>query len=124
MKVRRLYYNWLQYFLKLNQMAEHITDQNFQEKVLQAGRPVLVDFYATWCGPCKVMAPVIDELAKEKEGTYDVYKLDVDQNPDTAGKYGVMSIPTILFFKNGEEVERKVGVQGKEVLMQQLEGMK
>lgn len=103
--------------------ALHLTGDNFDQEVLKSDKPVLVDFFATWCGPCKAMAPVIDELAHETKGRFTVGKLDVDENNASASKYQVMSIPTIIFFKNGEAVERLVGVQPKEKLMQQLEAL-
>ncbi len=93
--------------------ATHINQDEFEEKVLKAKVPVLVDFYADWCGPCKMAAPVLDELADNSEGKYEIIKIDVDQNQGIAGEYGVMSIPTVVLFKDGEEVERKIGFGGK-----------
>ena len=93
-----------------------ITDAVFQDKVLKASKPVLVDFWAPWCGPCKIIGPIVEELAKEYEGKLDVYKLNVDENPDTAGTYSVMSIPTLLIFKDGPPVKTIVGAQPKENL--------
>jgi len=93
-----------------------LTDQNFQKEVLESDLPVLVDFFASWCGPCQMMAPVIEELAKEYEGKIKFGKLNVDENPQSAAKYGVMSIPTIILFKQGREVRRKIGFSGKEEL--------
>lgn len=93
-----------------------ITDAVFSDKVLKASKPVLVDFWAPWCGPCKIIEPIVEELAKEYEGKLDVYKLNVDENPDTAGTYSVMSIPTLLIFKNGQPVKTMVGAQAKENL--------
>ena len=102
-------------------MAEvNFTDDNFEEEVLKSEVPVLVDFYAEWCGPCKMMAPVIDELAKEYEGKWKIGKLNVDENPNVAGKFGVQSIPTLLFFKNGEAVDKAIGFQSKETLVSKL----
>src|SRR5207245_1517793 len=82
------------------------TDRTFDSEVLKSEKPVLVDFWATWCGPCKMIAPVLEEIATEKDGALKIAKLDVDQNPETAQKFGVMSIPTLLLFKNGSEVSR------------------
>lgn len=100
-------------------MVEQINSADWQAKVLDASEPVLVDFFATWCGPCKMMAPVIDEVAAAKEGQASVYKIDVDENPDIAQKYGVMSIPTFIAFKGGEPVAQALGARPKE----QIEAM-
>ena len=101
-------------------MAEQINITNFDEKVLQASNPVLVDFFATWCGPCKMMSPVIDELADELAGQVDVYKVDVDENPEVAQRYGVMSIPTLVVFENGEVKNQTMGAQPKPALYELL----
>jgi len=93
--------------------AAHINQDEFEEKVLKAKVPVLVDFYAEWCPPCKLAAPVLDELAESSKGNYEIVKVDVDENQGLAGEYGVMSIPTVVLFKDGEEVERKIGFGGK-----------
>ncbi|MGL4649389.1 MAG: thioredoxin [Caldilineaceae bacterium] len=98
-----------------------VTDATFDEKVINAGQPVLVDFWATWCGPCKMIAPILDQLSQELDGKLTVAKLDVDNNQDTSLAYGVMSIPTLLLFKNGEPVDRIVGFQPKEQLMRRLQ---
>lgn len=98
-------------------MAEHLTAENFEEKVLKNDKKVLVDFYAEWCGPCKKQAPIIDELASEGK---NVYKLDVDQYNEISSKYGILSIPTLVIFKNGEEVKRLMGFQEKDVLVSEL----
>ena len=89
-------------------MAKEITDANFQE-LLAEGKPLVVDFWAPWCGPCKMMLPIVEELAAEYEGKITVGKLNVDDNDETCSAYGIMNIPTILFFKNGELVNRSVG---------------
>jgi thioredoxin 1 len=97
-------------------MALEFTDSNFQSEVLESDQLVLVDFWATWCGPCRQIAPVIDELAKEYGGQVKIGKLDVDSNRDSAMKYQVSSIPTIMLFKNGEIVDKVLGGQPKAVL--------
>ncbi len=102
-------------------MAQQFTDQNFEQEVLKSESPVLVDFWAVWCGPCQMMGPVIDELAEEMKDKYKIGKLNVDENRETASKYGVMSIPTLIIFKSGEEVKQLVGVQSKESLKEELE---
>jgi len=95
-------------------MAEiALTDQNFEREALKANLPVMVYFWAAWCGPCKLAGPVIEELTKEFDGKLKVGKFDVDKNSQTAQKYGVMSIPTVIFFKEAEEVKREVGFPGK-----------
>lgn len=93
--------------------AKHVTSQDFEEVVLKSDMPVLVDFYAEWCGPCKMAAPIIDEMAEEYKGKVSIVKLDVDESQEIAGKYGVMSIPTMILFKQGEEAQRKVGFGGR-----------
>lgn len=103
-------------------MAETLfTDDNFKSEVLDESGVVLVDFYASWCGPCKMLMPIVEELAGEYEGKCKIGKLDVDENQSTAGKFGVQSIPTILIFKNGEEIERLVGFQSKDALKEHLD---
>lgn len=89
------------------------TDSNFEEMVLKSDKPVMVDFFATWCGPCQMAAPVIDELSDDYAGKAVIGKLDVDQNQQTASQYGVMSIPTVILFKDGKEVMRKTGFAGR-----------
>ena len=102
-------------------MAIALTNENFNE-IINGDKPVLVDFWATWCGPCKMLAPTIDELAVELEGEVVVAKLDVDQAQDVAMKFGVMSIPTLIMFEGGKEVRRTVGFQPKAKLMQFIKG--
>lgn len=104
-------------------MSQQFTDANFAEEVLKSKIPVLVDFFAVWCGPCKAMAPAIEELAAEYEGRVKIGKMDVDENPETAQKYGIQSIPTIMFFKNGESVDSTVGVKSKDTLQDKLDGL-
>ncbi|MEF2845979.1 MAG: thioredoxin [Eggerthellaceae bacterium] len=101
-------------------MATQITTSEFQEKVLNSSKPVLVDFFATWCGPCKMMAPVLDELAGEVAGKAEVYKVDVDAEPQLAQKYGIMSVPTMIIFKNGAIDNQFIGVQPKQALANAL----
>lgn len=98
-----------------------ITDDTFETEVLQADKPVVVDFWATWCGPCKMIAPILEEVASEMSDKVKVTKLDVDANNKTAGKYNIMSIPSLLFFKNGELVDQVVGAIPKAQLMARLE---
>ncbi len=95
-----------------------LTSQNFEELVLKADKPVLVDFFATWCMPCKMVAPIIEEIAEDVEGKAYVGKIDVDEAEDIAAKYSVSSIPTLIVFENGKEVRRTMGAQDKDALMQ------
>ena len=101
-------------------MTEQINASDWQAKVLDAEVPVLVDFFATWCGPCKMMAPVIDEVGVEKAGEVAVYKIDIDENMEIAQKYGVMSIPTFIVFKDGEPAAKTLGAQPKENILAML----
>ena len=98
-----------------------VNDSNFDQAVLQAGTPVLVEFWATWCAPCRMVAPIVEELAEEYEGKITVVKLDVDQNPKTASKYGIMSIPSLIVFKDGSPVSNLVGFRPKADLKRSLD---
>ena len=98
-----------------------VTDGSFEELVVNSETPVLVDFWAEWCGPCKMIAPILDEIANDMAGKLVIGKLDIDVNQDTAMAFGVMSIPTLLLFKNGEPVERIVGYQPKPQLVARLQ---
>lgn len=97
----------------------HVTEANFDSQVLQADKPVLVDFWATWCGPCQMQAPILEELAKERDDVI-IAKVDVDQNPNLAQKYRVMSIPMLAVFKSGQPVVSAVGLQNKATLNEML----
>lgn len=97
------------------------TDQDFKAKVLGAKGPVVVDFWAPWCGPCRTVSPIIDELAKEFAGKVRIGKINVDENSQIAGEYGVMSIPSVIFFKNGQPVRTMIGAQSKENYKQEIE---
>lgn len=98
-------------------MEIKLSSENFEKEVLKSEKPVLVDFYADWCGPCNAMAPVIEELATELDGKVKVGKINVDENSDIAVEYNVMSIPTLIIFKNGKEEKRLVGLRDKEELL-------
>jgi len=98
-------------------------DESFRQEVLESGLPVMVDFWATWCGPCRLIAPVVEELAEEYSGRLKVIKVNVDNSPATAADYGIMSIPTLKFFKNGAEVESIVGVRQKDFIKACIEKM-
>lgn len=104
-------------------MATIITDQDFADQVLKAKVPVLVDFFAEWCGPCKMIAPIVEELAEEYDGKALVVKMNVDESMDTAQTYGIMSIPTLVFFKDGQEVDRSVGAIPKEAMAEKLDAL-
>ena len=105
-------------------MAFQFTDANFQKEALESDIPVLVDFYADWCGPCKMVAPIVAELAEEYEGKFKIGKLNVDNEPGVAEKYRVMSIPTLLFIKSGEVVDTVVGAVPKKTLLDKIESFK
>ncbi|QDP86342.1 thioredoxin [Chryseobacterium sp. SNU WT5] len=101
-------------------MALEITDQSFQETVLNSDKPVLVDFWAVWCGPCRMLGPIVEEVAADFDGRAIVGKVDVDNNQQVSVDYGIRNIPTILIFKNGEVVDKIVGVASKEVITEKL----
>ena len=98
-----------------------VSDATFESEVLKASKPVLVDFWATWCGPCRMVAPVVEEIARDYDGTLKVVKLDVDENGSTAAQFGVQSIPTLLLFKDGKAVQRIVGYRPKDRLLKDIQ---
>ena len=100
--------------------ALHLSGQNFSQEVEKSGIPVLVDFWAEWCGPCKAIAPILDQLAVELQGKMKIVKVNVDQSPDLAGKFNIMSIPSLLIFKNGAPVDQIVGAMPKDRLLAKL----
>lgn len=104
-------------------MFHIVTDQNFDKEVLESKLPVLVDFFADWCGPCKMIAPLVEELADHYKSKAKVVKLNVDDSMDSAQKYGVMSIPTLIFFKDGKEVDRATGALPKDTMAEKLEAL-
>lgn len=104
-----------------NEHVKTATDENFEKEILKSPIPALVDFWAVWCGPCRALAPIIDELANENAGKIHVFKLNVDDNPDIAAKYGVRGIPTIMLFKNGSLAQQSVGVLPKTELQKLID---
>jgi len=100
----------------MNENVKHVTDASFDSEVLKAGTPVLVDYWAEWCGPCKMIAPILDEVAKDYAGRVTVAKLDVDDNPGTPAKYGIRGIPTLILFKGGQVAAQQVGALTKSQL--------
>ena len=104
-------------------MAFEFTDTNFQETAIDKGGVTVIDFWAEWCGPCRMIGPIIEELSTEYDGKVTIGKVDVDSNPQTSMKYGIRSIPTILILKDGEVVDKHVGVTTKQVLTQKIEAL-
>jgi len=100
-----------------------INETNFEAEVLKSAQPVLVDFWAEWCGPCKMLAPVLDEIATEQAGRVKIAKVNVDENPALAARFGIQSIPTLLYFNHGAVRDKSVGVQGKRSIISKLEGL-
>jgi thioredoxin len=105
-----------------NSNVHHFNDINFDQEVLKSDKPVLVDFTATWCGPCKALAPIIDQIAHEMEGEVKVGKLDIDESPMTAGKFGIRGVPTVMVFKSGERAAQHVGLTTKAKLKELIAG--
>jgi len=104
-------------------MALEATDGNFEELVLKADKPVIVDFWAEWCGPCRMVGPIVEEVGADYEGKAKVAKVDVDSNPGITAKYGIRNIPTILFFKNGEVADKQVGAVPKSTIVAKLDAL-
>jgi thioredoxin 1 len=104
-------------------MAIEITDANFEELVVNSDKPVMIDFWAVWCGPCRMIAPIVEEMSGEYEGKAVIGKVDVDSNPNVAMKYGIRNIPTVLFVKNGEVADKQVGAAPKQVFTTKLDAL-
>jgi thioredoxin 1 len=105
----------------MSQFVKEVSDSSFEQDVLGAGKPVLVDFWAEWCAPCRMLAPTVEAVAEEHANTATVVKLNVDDNPSTAQRYGIKGIPTLILFRDGKEVERVVGATSKESIMKMVE---
>jgi thioredoxin 1 len=104
-------------------MAVEITDANFEELVVKSDKPVMIDFWAVWCGPCRMIAPIVEEMSSEYEGKALIGKVDVDSNPNVAMKYGIRNIPTVIFVKNGEVVDKQVGAGPKQTFTAKLDAL-
>ena len=100
----------------MSEAITHITDSTFEQEVLESDQPVLVDYWAEWCGPCKMIAPILDEIAKDYDGKLKITKLNIDENPETPPKYGIRGIPTLMIFKSGDVASTKVGALSKSQL--------
>ncbi|MFI1915798.1 thioredoxin [Nocardia sp. NPDC020380] len=107
----------------MSDATKTVTDKTFADDVLLSEKPVLVDFWAAWCGPCKMIAPVLDEIAAANSDKITIAKLDADNNPETAASYGVMALPTMILFQGGKETKRIVGAKGKAALLRELESV-
>ncbi len=118
-----VFFDYICLTIKINIMALEITDATFEETVLKSDKPVLVDFWAAWCGPCRMVGPIIEEISKDYNGKAIVGKVDVDANQEFASKYGVRNIPTVLVFNKGEVVKRQVGVAPKNVYEEALDSL-
>lgn len=103
--------------------AQHVSDNEFDQKVLRASGPVLVDFWAEWCGPCRMLTPVLEQVAAEQAGRASVVKVNVDESPELARRYGVQSIPTLLYFANGKLQDRSVGLVSKKAILSRIEAL-
>ncbi|WP_253310091.1 MULTISPECIES: thioredoxin [unclassified Rickettsia] len=99
-------------------MANNVTDKSFEEEVLKSDLPVLVDFWAEWCGPCKMLTPIIEQLSQELQGKVKILKMDIEENPETPSKYGIRSIPTLILFKEGKQADIKIGASEKKSILE------
>ncbi|MFB6317334.1 thioredoxin [Saccharicrinis sp. FJH54] len=104
-------------------MAIEVTDSNFEELILNSDKPALIDFWAEWCGPCRMIGPIVEDMSSEYDGKAVVAKLNVDENPEVCSKYGIRNIPTVLFFKGGEVADKQVGAVPKNILVQKLDNL-